>query len=264
MNSPDLVTHKMKADGIILGFSGDDKQIHVYQDNDIYVGQIVKGECSDLEPTHNRSVGQNAYEPDFFFSKDGSALYFSSDREGGFGGLDLYVSTLGIDDTWSIAQNLGPRINTAYDEVTPFMIKNNSRLYFLSKGHSSMRGFDVFFSDLIRGDWGRPQNMRTSINSPTDDIGLVLGPNEKYGFLSSAREGGSGDLDIYKFAIECAFINTAKIRGVVVSDDNVERDSKITFVNMASGKKVTTYPTVSEFGSFVAELKTNQHYITTC
>ncbi|NQY08109.1 MAG: OmpA family protein [Flavobacteriales bacterium] len=250
----------LEKDAEVIGFSGDDNTIYVRQDNLIFMGEIKKGEQINLVPSNLNFAKKDAYEPHFFFTKDSTTCFFSSDRQGGFGGLDIWKATYDGYE-WSEAVNLGRIINSAFDEITPYMIKDNSRLYYASKGHSSMGGFDIFYSDHIDEEWSLPKNMRPPINSTMDDFGFMMGPNGKTGLISSAREGGFGDMDIYEFAIECGFISSVRLRGVVMTKDEELKESKITFVNKYTGKMVVTYAAASDRGSFVVELKANTDYI---
>ncbi|NQY68026.1 MAG: PD40 domain-containing protein [Flavobacteriales bacterium] len=259
--SSKLVVENLDKKAQMLGFSLDNTEIYVYQLNDIYLGKITKGKYVTLKPWNCTFLDKKAYEPHFYFTKDGNSVYFTSDREGGYGGLDIYRSVKNEDSTWTVAENLGPIINSKYDEITPFMTTENDRLYFSSLGHSSMGGYDVFYSDNIKEDWSLPKNMRQPINSSMDDLGFVIGPNNKTGLISSSREGGKGDMDIYEFAIECAFINTVRLRGVVMTKDDELVETQITFTNKISGKKVVAYAAASKKGSFIVELKANTNYV---
>ena len=91
-------------------------------------------------------INSEYWEPSAAFSKDGSVIYFSSNRPGGKGGLDLYKSTKNEDGSWSAPQNLGPNVNTAFDEDAPYIDPENSVLYFSSRGHEGLGGYDIFRS----------------------------------------------------------------------------------------------------------------------
>lgn len=125
---------------------------------------------------------------------EGSTLFFVSDRPGGLGGTDIYVSYFD-GDSWSDPKNLGSTINTEGNEMFPFLL--DQVLYFSSDGYGSLGGFDIYAS--TRGNqWGKPKNLGYPINSQGDDFGFIMDKNDKYGFLSSDRDNNSGD-DIYLF-----------------------------------------------------------------
>ncbi len=129
------------------------------------------------------------------FSPDGNYLYFASDRPDGFGGFDLFVSQR-IGDSWSTPENLGPNVNTAGNEITPFF--DGQDLFFASDWHPGMGGYDVFRASRNGNYWDRIYNLDTQINSSRDDYGFIFNPNGNIGYLVSNRDGGKGKEDIYK------------------------------------------------------------------
>lgn len=133
-------------------------------------------------------------------SKDGNTLYFVSDREGGFGGTDIYVSYL-HNGQWTYPINVGKPVNTAGNEMFPFIHKDN-HLYFASDGHKGMGGLDMFES-VVGGDGNirKVKNLGAPINSEKDDFGLVLDDVKRHGYFTSNREGGNGGNDIYKLDV---------------------------------------------------------------
>ena len=130
-------------------------------------------------------------------SADGKKLIFSSDKSGGLGGSDLYVSEL-IDGKWSNPVSLGTEVNTFGNEVFPFLA-NDSTLFFSSDGHPGYGGLDVYETELVHGKWTTPLNLKLPINSPYDDFSIVFSKNLTDGFVSSNRPGGKGSDDIYVF-----------------------------------------------------------------
>ena len=131
-------------------------------------------------------------------SADGKYLYFVSDKGGGEGGTDIWVSKR-TKDGWSRTKNLGANVNTAANEGYPFIDKNG-KLYFCSKGHPGYGGFDIFMTEEDEnGEWKKPINLGSPINSPRDDISIFIDRNEKKGMFTSNRSGG--DDDIYLFEV---------------------------------------------------------------
>ena len=141
-----------------------------------------------------QTVGQPA------ISSDGLTLYFSSDRKGGAGGNDLWVSFRTSKNVpFGHPVNLGPNINTKGDEMFPFL-RGDTALYFASNGHGGMGGLDIFVSRIdSSGSWGKPVNLKYPINSTYDDFGIIFNPTESWGYFSSNRRGGRGKEDIYYF-----------------------------------------------------------------
>ncbi|MEM9991423.1 MAG: OmpA family protein [Bacteroidota bacterium] len=126
-------------------------------------------------------------------------LYFSSDRAGGYGGYDLYVVRK-IGGEWSTPVNLGPQVNTPDNEVFPF-IHADGTLYFASNGHGGSGNLDLFYSTKSRDVWRRPLNMGEPFNTSEDDFGIIVDRDNRNGYFSSARSGGKGGDDIYRFSI---------------------------------------------------------------
>ena len=131
---------------------------------------------------------------------DDEVLYFASDRPGGFGGTDIWkVEKLG--SSWGAPINLGPGVNTSETEGFPF-VSADGTLFFSSKGHNSSGGFDVYFAKEYNGEFAAPVNLGTKFNTNSDDFGFIIDRDKKNGYLSSNREGGSGQDDIYSFFID--------------------------------------------------------------
>lgn len=132
-------------------------------------------------------------------SVEGDKLYFASDREGGLGGMDIYVSVRKGDE-WGEPTNLGPGINTASDEIFPF-IHADGTLYFASTGLPGLGGLDIFYSQPEGSAWGKPQNLGKPFNTEQDDFGIIIDRDRKNGYFSSNRPGGKGEDDIYSFFV---------------------------------------------------------------
>lgn len=148
---------------------------------------------------------------------DGKRVFFASNREGGYGGYDLYFSDY-RNGIWSPAVNLGPEINTEGNEAFPY-IHPNGRLFFASTGHGGQGGYDLFLIDLSQRRWGKLLNLPAPINSPGDDIGLVLTKDASRGYMVSNREGGKGLDDIYllRFARGFASLESTRTDGEVLT-----------------------------------------------
>jgi outer membrane protein OmpA-like peptidoglycan-associated protein len=134
-------------------------------------------------------------------SIEGDKLFFASDRPGGFGGMDLYV-TFKIGDSWSEPLNLGPSINTTSNEAFPFLHADNT-LYFASDGHDGNKGgFDLLYAIPEGSSWTKPVNLGKPFNSKGDDFGLIVDLDKKNGYYSSNGNGGSGSDDVFSFHTE--------------------------------------------------------------
>lgn len=137
-------------------------------DGNIYSSKFVNGAWTPIKKL-NKNINTKFYESHASISADGKKLYFASNREGGQGNLDIYVSEKDATGDWGPAVNLGAAINTPFNEDTPFITENDSVLYFSSEGHSSMGGFDNFKSQKIGTAWKTPTNIGYPINTTDDD-----------------------------------------------------------------------------------------------
>ena len=144
-------------------------------------------------------------------TKDGKTLYFASDKPGGYGGVDLYVSNREIGGTWGTPVNLGPKINTSGDDMFPY-IADDGTLYFASNGHTGLGGLDVYSTTSIKTGnklttWTEPENLGYPINTNSDDFGYIINKDNKNGYFVSNRAGGKGDDDIYSFQKKGIILN---------------------------------------------------------
>lgn len=126
---------------------------------------------------------------------DGNSMYFTSDRPGGMGGFDIYVSYR-TGDSWSTPENLGPNINTPGDEITPYF--DGRTLFFSSNWHNGYGGYDIFRSEGTNQQWDIARNMGVGINSSRDDYGFIFDGVQSEGYFTSNRADGVGSEDIYK------------------------------------------------------------------
>ncbi|OFX82360.1 MAG: hypothetical protein A2X00_06840 [Bacteroidetes bacterium GWE2_32_14] len=187
----------------IISFSYDGNQVFVYngkeEGGEILVSELKEGGWKSPRSVPGKISSKYA-ETTMTISKDGKEMFIVSDRpESTVGGMDIYYCVLNEKDKWSQPFNLGPKINTPFDEEGVFLSPKGNKLYFSSKGHNSMGGYDIFVVERDRdGNWGDPVNLGYPINTPNDDIFFKIEENEKQAYYSSIRENGIGGLDIYK------------------------------------------------------------------
>jgi tetratricopeptide (TPR) repeat protein len=140
------------------------------------------------------------HQPSAAYTRDRKTIYYVSDQKGGYGGTDIYYSQILPDGTWTPSKNLGPEVNSPYDEEAPFLFAD-STLYYSSRGFNTMGGYDVFVTKLRKdGNWSKPANMGVPLNSPGDDLYLVVSPSGE-SYISSDRINGYGGFDIYHIKI---------------------------------------------------------------
>lgn len=182
-----------------IALSPDGTELFIYQDEnqgDIYVSDLV-GDNWTTPKKMDASINTKYREPSVSITNDKKVLYFSSNRPGGFGGLDIYKVEKDDKGKWGEPVNLGPTINTDKNEDAPFIHFDSKTLYFSSRGHSSMGGYDIFLSELIGDKWSEPVSLGVPINSTNDDTHFVLSADYKRGYYASAKTDSYGDKDVY-------------------------------------------------------------------
>ncbi len=189
----------------VVGISADGQQLFLYKDEgggSIFYSKLEGNQWSyayklGTDPGDITDINSPSWEPSACLSPDGNTLFFVSNRLGGFGGRDIYKCVKLPTGRWSKATNLGPTINTKYDEDAPFMHPDGITMFFSSVGHNTMGGFDIFFSMLSDTGWSKPQNMGYPINTTDDDIFYVMSSDGKRSYFSSVRAEGHGEKDLY-------------------------------------------------------------------
>lgn len=147
-------------------------------------------------------------------SPDGTKLYFTSNMPGGHGETDIYVVSRN-GDIWGTPENLGPSVNTAGKEAFPF-IHESGTLFFASNGHPGMGGFDIFKTQTTGNAYSAVTSMGVPFNTEADDFGLILNQEGKTGYFTSARAGGKGTDDIYKFDLTGESIETPMMLSSII------------------------------------------------
>ncbi|MDB5262313.1 MAG: hypothetical protein JWQ14_1594 [Adhaeribacter sp.] len=190
----------------ILAVTAEGNKMYLYsnKDNkgDIYESRKENNNAWQSPVKLGANINTRYHELSFVVSVDGSVAFFSSNRPGGYGGLDLYMSIADGTGKWGEAINLGPNVNTSFDEDAPFLSSDNNILYFSSRGHNAMGGYDIFKSSINGSVWSVAQNLGVPINSPYDDAFYVLTQDGKTAYFSSNRPGGLGESDIYTVETE--------------------------------------------------------------
>lgn len=186
------------------GLSADGEKILIYRTSkDLKSGDIYESSFISNKWTTPSLLGTNVNLPDYLetsacYSPGSETVFFSSNRPGGFGGKDLYLVKKLPNGNWGEPLNLGPHINTEYDEDAPFVHPSGNILFFSSKGHTNMGGFDIFKSEYTEeSKFTIPENLGCPVNTVNDDIFFVLNTDASKGYLSSERAGGFGSQDIY-------------------------------------------------------------------
>ena len=182
------------------GLSPDGQKLYVYRPThggDLFECQLKGAVWTDPERM-NKNINSDGHESSVSLSFDGKKLYFISDKEGGLGNRDIWVSNMDPKGKWGPSTDIGAPINTMYGEEGVFVHPDGKTIYFSSQGHNSMGGYDIFKSEFKDGKWGEPVNMGWPINGPDDDVFFVISANGKHGYYASNKSDGHGEKDIYK------------------------------------------------------------------
>lgn len=249
-----------------IALSPDGQTLFIYKSDpkhatgDIYVSNL-KGQTWGVPKKLNENINTKYWEGSCSLSADGNSLYFASERPGGFGGRDIYVSHRQKNGDWGKAENLGPNINTPYNDDAPFIHPDGITLFFSSEGHNSMGGYDIMYSTLKDGVWSEPNNIGYPVNTTEDDIYYVLSANGETGYYASARKGSYGQLDIYQVTpgVTGQKPILALVVGVVTANDKPV-DAKITVTNQETGQKTVESESNSATGKYIIALTPGNNY----
>lgn len=185
------------------GLSSDGKTLFVFRGTlkgggDVYVSNASE-EGYTKPKALDKTINSAEHESAVSLTYDSQKLYFISEREGGYGGKDIYVSSWNAEkEKWGEPKNLGPVVNSAYDEDGVFIHPDGVTLYYSSKGFNTMGGNDIFYSEKENGNWGKPINIGSPINTPDDDVFFVVAADGRTAYYSSIRKDGYGEKDIYR------------------------------------------------------------------
>lgn len=184
------------------GLSPDGSKLYIYRNSGQDGGDLYESVLfgTDWEvPVHmNKNINTKFHESTVSLSFDGRKLFFISDKISGIGDRDIYYSDLDIKGEWSVARNIGMDLNTKYSEEAVFMHPDGVTLYFSSKGHNTMGGYDIFKTKFVNGKWEKPTNLGYPINGPDDDVFFVVSGSGNRAYFASSKQGGYGETDLYK------------------------------------------------------------------
>lgn len=230
---------------------------------DIYKSERISTNWG--EPVNIGSpINTASWEAQPSIAPDGKTLYFISDREGGFGGKDIWESTYLPNGNWSNPQNLGEKINTSGDEQSPFIHFDNKTLYFSSNGHIGMGGSDLFKSEkLPDGSWTDPLNLGYPINTSYDEIGLIVNASGEKAFFSSDRFTDKGR-DIFEFELypDARPNAVSYIKGKVFDSENlVNLNAYFELIDLNTGKPIMQSESDKSTGDFLICIPTDNDYM---
>ena len=207
-------------------------------DGNIYYSDFVNGKWTKVKKL-SRKINTNRWETHASLASGDSTLYFTSERRGGFGGLDIWKSDKKENGKWGKPVNLGPTINTPEDEETPVILDDGKTLFFSSQGHYGMGGLDIFNSTYKDGAWTKPLNVGYSINTVGNDLVYITKFNDEYAYAPlntnewrSNIFGGKDDVnDVYKVKINDANTPNFKIFGIITTINGNAINPKLTLID---------------------------------
>jgi outer membrane protein OmpA-like peptidoglycan-associated protein/protocatechuate 3,4-dioxygenase beta subunit len=251
--------------------SNDGQRMLLYRDDsqgngDIYESLLSGNEWS--EPVKlPEPINSKYHESSASISPDGRTIYFVSRRPAKSSRKEdknIWYCTQDENGKWGEAMEIGDSINTKEDEEMPFIHPNGKTLFFSSKGHATLGGYDVFMTtyDEDTKAWSKPENLEQPINSIGDDVGFVMKANGKTGYYSSPREGGMGEKDIYKIIFHKDIMkkHLTLFKGRIFDHKGKPLSSQITVKDKTTGTLIGKYTSNSATGEYLISLPEGKIY----
>lgn len=265
--SPEPISNNINTNGhdASIALSNDGQVLFIFKSTtkdggDIFMSHL-DGQLWSTPVRLGPNINTKWWEGSCSLSSDGKLLYFSSERPGGFGGRDIYVSNRQSDGTWGPARNLGPSVNTPYNDDSPFIHPDGINLFFSSQGHNSIGGYDLFYSKLSNGVWAIPTNIGYPVNTPGNERFYVLSADGATGYYSSDRRGSFGQQDIY--TASPGFMGEPPIIALVIgfiTMNGAPVEANINVSNAETGEQYGNYNSNSSTGKYLIALKPGNKY----
>lgn len=256
----------------VLGLTSDGQKMFVYQDEnsgDIAISELKGSRW--LKPVAIKNINSEYRETKACITSDNKTLYFiSNNPEISYGARDIFYSTLDYQGNWSNPINIGPVLNTIYDEVDIFIHPDGRTIYFSSEGHNSMGGLDVFKSTRNSdGNWGAPVNLGYPINTTLDDAFFLSTSSGKTAYYTSVRPEGFGEKDIYEIIFQVENKETpieervlvTLVKGIVTdAGTKLPLEAKIEIIDISIDEVVAEFTTNSHSGAYLFNLPSGKNY----
>ncbi len=253
-------TCSISADGKIIVFTSCERN-DTQGSCDLYYSKKVNGEW-DAPINLGSSVNSPFWDSQPSLSNDGKTLYFSSDRPGGYGRKDLWMSELRANDNWTKAINLGKDVNTNTDEISPFIHANNKTLFFASDGHIGMGGLDLFMTEFKGGIYIKPENLGFPMNSHEDQVALFMSSDAKKGYYSVDEKTRT---QIYEFEIPIEISDKFKkanyVKGIVIdAKTKAKISAEIELIDLKTKQIIEKIKSDNLTGEYMAVLPNGSQY----
>ncbi len=252
-----------------IALSNDGQTLFLYRDDDSGNGDIYQSTLKGNDWTKAKklpsTINSPGHESSASLSPDGNTLYFVSDRKGGQGKRDIWYSKKNENNQWEQAINLGSTINTKEDEEGVFIHPDGKTLYFSSKGHESLGGYDICYSTQVNGIWSPPRNLGQAINTIGDDVFLVITADGTTGYYSTDKSGGIGEKDIYLIKTtpikKDSKPNLTLFSGIVIDKETlIPLESDIVITDNQKNIILSTIKSNSVTGKFLISLPSGKNY----
>ncbi|MEO5642867.1 MAG: hypothetical protein ABIQ40_08790 [Bacteroidia bacterium] len=266
--NPEPISNNINTKGhdATVALSNDGQILFIFKSTTQDGGDIFFSTLNGNTWSTPERLGPNINTPKYWegscsLSSDGQILYFASDRPGGFGGRDIYISHKQSDGQWGPAENMGPGINTVYNDDSPFIHPDGIKLFFSSEGHTSMGGYDLFYTTFKNGKWKVSVNLGYPINTPANERFYTLTADGGTGYYSSDQKGGFGQQDIY--TVSPGFQGEPPILALVVGFitlDGNPVNAQINVTDSANGNSYGNYHSNGSSGKYLIALRPGNTY----
>jgi hypothetical protein len=221
---------------------------------DLYKLDDIGGTILVTDQFQSKLDQKKNHRPIIHFPTNSPFIYYSSYGVDGSTGLDIYLKKKLPGGEWSEAQKVSGQVNTELDENFAYMHPSGEYLYFCSKGHNSMGGYDVFRSkyDKESQSFGPPDNLDFAISSPDDDLLFVVDSLDKVAYFASSRESEQGKLTVYKVRVDRVPMQMAVIKGNFLNtvNDN-QKEVEIVVEDFSNGQSIGTYNSKQTNGDYL-------------
>jgi hypothetical protein len=270
-NAGALINTEEDEECVFLTPSGKTMVVYMYHELDedeLYVSTLTEGKKQTMPQPEalGGAVNKKSYfDLEACITEDGNTLIIASDRPGGFGGCDLYMIKKLPNGKWGQPMNLGPEINTKWDENFPMLDEKSNVLYFSSQGHTGMGGYDIFKSKYNpeTRTYGAPTNIGYPINTPEDNMQISLAKNRRDAYVSAYRKEGFGDLDIYKVTFNDVDNLMSVIIGVISSADTTKKDMEaiITIIDKKTNEEIDSKEVNPQTGKYIFAVEPGKYIL---
>ena len=251
----------LSVDGRVMYFTACNRE-DGYGSCDIYVA-VREGDRWRTPVNLGPPINTGVWEAQPSISPDGRTLYFVSNRSGGYGNMDIWKSVQNVHGIWTEPVNLGEKINTNEDEMSPFIHPDNQTLYFSSKGHIGMGGFDIYKSTKDQdGNWTTPVNLGYPINTHYDEVGLIVSTGGERAYFSSDRLEGSGkDIFMFDLHADARPVSVSYMKGIVYdADTRVRLSAGFELIDLNNSELVMRSQSDNRTGEFLVTIPADRDY----